>query len=472
MVHQGERVPVDGEIVDGSASVDESSVTGESAPVDKVAGDEVLSITVALSGQFHMRATRVGEDSTVEKMAALIREAEQNKSKTHKMADRFAQIFLPVVLLGGVGIYLTTGNMNMVIAFFLVACADDIAVSIPLALTGALGLAAKRGIIIKGGKYLEALARVRTVVLDKTGTLTYGNFSVRDVHLEPETDEKLFWRLLAGTEKMSGHPIGKAVYHYAAAKANDIPVAEDFKVYAGSGVSAMVDGHTVMIGDDGIGDVNGFTISEEVLEKFHEEKNDHGQTTFLVYIDNVYAGLMTVADTPKAEAKASIAQLRKEGVGRVSMLTGDNAHAAKDIAERLGITDFRASLLPEDKVRAVREYLDGGEVAMVGDGINDAPVLAQATVGIAMGSRGTAVAIESAHIVILEDDLSRLPFLVRLGKRTLSATRWNIGIWAVTNLLGFALVLAGVLDPVLAAAYNFATDFLPLINSIRLFRDE
>ncbi|MCA9364770.1 MAG: cation-translocating P-type ATPase [Candidatus Moranbacteria bacterium] len=469
IVKEGERVPVDGVIVSGVASIDESSVTGESALREKVSGEEVLSITVVLLGHIRIRATHVGKDSTVERMATLIREAEKNKSHTHRIADRFAGFFLPGVLVGGLVVFVLFRDISMVIAFFLVACADDIAVSIPLAVTAALGRASRRGVIVKGGKWLEVLARVKTVILDKTGTLTYGEFGVRDVHIAKDVDEDFFWIMVASAEHFSAHPIAKAVYHHAVKKVDVVPEAKDFVVHAGTGVTAWVDGRDVAIGDDGIVDVIGVEMTQEVVQEYEREKNDHGQTTFLVYIDKTFCGVITVSDMPKVEARQSIQSLRERGIGRVVMLTGDNEHSARDLALQMGITDFQASLLPEDKVTALERYTHDGPVAMVGDGINDAPVLSRADVGIAMGGRGTAVAVESANIVVLEDDLSRLPFLIQLGRKTLSVIRWNIAIWVVTNLLGFALVIAGVLDPVLAALYNLVTDFLPLINSVRLF---
>ncbi len=470
LIREGERIPVDGVIVSGSASIDASSMTGESAFQEKSIGDDVLGITVVVRGHVRVKATSVGEDSTVERMVKIVEAAEKNKSKTHLMADRFAQIFLPLVLLGGIGVYFLTHNMTTVIAYFLVACADDIAVSIPLAFSAALGQAARNGIIIKGGKWLETFAQIKTFVLDKTGTLTYGAFSIRDAHIEPGIEESVFWRSVAGLERYAAHPVGKAVYRDARKKYDrDIAEAVDVVVHDGAGITGEVEGVRVSVGDEDIAQASGLEIEEVVHQKFLKEKEDHGQTTLLVFLDGSFAGLITVADTPKEGARESLEALREEGVQHVVMLTGDTEKTAKDVAKNLGIEEFRYGLRPEDKVEEVGKYLQEGSVAMVGDGVNDAPVLARSSVGIAMGVRGTAIAIESADVVLLEDDLSRLSYLIRLGRKTLSVVRWNIIIWVVTNLLGFGLVLVGVLDPALAALYNFITDFFPLINSARLF---
>lgn len=471
LVREGERIPVDGVIISGSASIDASSMTGESALQNKSFGDDVLGITVVVEGHLRVRATTVGKESTVSRMIKIVESAEKNKSKTHLMADRFAQIFLPLVVLGGIGVFLFTHDVTMVIAFFLVACADDIAVSIPLAFSAALGQAARNGIIIKGGKWLEALARVKTFVLDKTGTLTYGTFSVREAYIESGVNESIFWRSVAGIERYSAHPIGKALYRDAQQKydGKELPEAEDIVTYDGAGIIGRVNGVRVAVGDEDIVEASGLEMQESVYQKFLKKKEQNEMTTLFVFLDNVFSGFITIADAPKEDARKDIEALRGEGIERIIMLTGDTESTARDVANTLGISEFRYGLRPEDKVMEVENALKNGDVAMVGDGVNDAPVLARSSVGIAMGIRGTAIAIESADIVLLEDDLGRLSYLVRLGRKTLSVVRWNVVIWVITNLVGFVLVLVGVLDPALAALYNFITDFLPLINSGRLF---
>ncbi|MFA6909132.1 MAG: cation-translocating P-type ATPase [Patescibacteria group bacterium] len=469
IVKPGARVPVDGVVVFGKASLNESAVTGESALVEKVIGEEVFSTTLNESGMLKIKATHVGKDSIIERMAVLVEKAQQNKSHTQKIADRFAQIFLPVVGIVGVLTFVITHNVSMVVALFLVACADDIAVSIPLAMTAALGRAAKRGVIIKGGQSLDMLGRVRTLVLDKTGTLTYGKLAVSDIHIEGWVDHAIFWKLVASAEKYSEHPMGKALYHEAAKKNTDVVDPEEFKVFAGDGVWGRLHGHEIAIGDEGIAERLGLTLDDETAVKMKNERDEHLEAAVYVFVDKKFAGIISIGDTPRIEAARTIAHLRKAGVERIVILTGDNPHVAQRVASTLGITDVRASMTPESKYRALEELSKLGPLAMVGDGINDAPALARADVGIAMGGGGTAVAVETADVVILTDDLERIPEMIELGRQTRSVIKGDIVTWCVSNAVGFALVFTGVLGPILAAVYNFATDFLPILNSARLF---
>ncbi len=470
VVNLGSRVPVDGVVIYGTASMNEAPLTGETALVEKVIGDTVYSSTLVEAGSLKFRATNVGKDSTIDRMVALVESASRHKARSEKIADKFAQIFLPIVGLLGLGTYLVTKNLTMVAALFLVACADDMAVAIPLAITAALGNAARRGVIVKGGEWLDALAKVRTVVFDKTGTLTYGQLSIRNVEREASIEENKFWRLVAIAEKFSEHPVGKAVFRFAARQLDEVPDPDKFESYKGAGVSAVIGRDTIIIGNEGILAYVKSDINEEVRVKLAAKKLEHRQTAMAVILNNQLLGVITVADTARPEARASITALTALGVEQIIMFTGDNAEVAADVAKDLGITDWRALMKPEDKLRELEQLEIKTRVAMVGDGINDAPSLARADVGIAMGSGGTGVAVEAADIVILTDDLARLPEIILLGRKTLSVIRGDMVIWILSNLFGFALVFTGFAGPALAAFYNFATDFLPLFNSTRLFR--
>ncbi|MEY4745274.1 MAG: hypothetical protein RL272_1219 [Candidatus Parcubacteria bacterium] len=469
VVRPGGRVPVDGVVTSGRAHVNESSVTGESVPVEKTQGDSVVSATLVETGVLKMRATRVGKDSTVERMATLMRKAAEHKSRAEALADRFAGGFLPLVGLIGLATWFVSGDVRKMAAIFLVACADDMAVAIPLAMTAALGIAARRGVIVKGGEWLEAIAGMRTLVVDKTGTLTYGTLGIRDVHPEPWISEKDLLHMLASAEKFSEHPVGKAVARAVALKYGPAPDPDSFEVRTGSGIVARVGGRQVVVGNEHVIDGLGLALSDGAKAKLEAEKAEHGQTSFWAFIDGRFAGLVTVADVPRPEAAAAVRRLAALGI-RTVMFTGDNERTAADVSAALGIAEHRAAMTPEAKLKGLEELLDGASVGMVGDGINDAPALARADVGVAMGGGGTAVAVEAADIVILSDDLSRIPETVELGRRALSVIKGDVAIWIITNLLGFALVLTGVFGPAFAAFYNFATDFLPLINSSLLFR--
>lgn len=468
IVKDGARIPVDGVVSFGEAEVNESSVTGESVSVKRGIGDTVLSGTLNESGTLKVRATAIGANSTIEQIAILMREAAKNKSEPERLANRFAAIFLPIVAALGVGTYLFTHNVTMVIALFLVACADDMAVAIPLAIAVAIGQAARRGVVIKGGAWLDVLGRLDTIVFDKTGTLTYGIRKVEAATYAPGTNEHTFWSLVATTEKFSDQPIGKALFKEAYERVREAPDPDTFESVTGSGAVARYRDTTI-----GVGNADLFTKRPELLTSGAlPEHTAEGGSTIYVAINGTYAGLVRVADVPRTEARASVAHLKNLGV-RSLMFTGDHESVARGVAATLGIADVVADMKPEDKLRKLEELIGRkgrGAVAVVGDGVNDAPALARADVGIAMGRTGTAVAVEAADIVVLTDNLRRLPEIVLLGRQTRSVIFGDMAIWIISNLIGFALVFTGVIGPVLAAAYNFGTDFLPLLNSLRLVR--
>lgn len=469
VVKTGDRVPVDGVVVYGSAFINEASITGESKPAEKCVGDEVYSSTVSESGVLKIRATKVGSDSTIERMAHLIEEAGKNKSKTERLADKFAGMFLPIVVGAGMVTYFVTGDMSITAALFLIVCADDIAVSIPLAVTASLGRAAKRGVIIKGGEWLHALSRVNILVFDKTGTLTYGHFALSEAEIALGIDKKDFWKAIAVAEKFSEHPIGRAIFKEATVHDNDVPDPTKVEIVSGAGVYAMWGESEVVVGNEKILSAKGIALSEELNARYEAKKSHGGVTVLFVYIDGVFGGFLSVADTPRSEARESLEALQKNGV-RVIMLTGDNEEVARSVSADLGIREYRAGMTPETKLKEVERLAKEGRLAMVGDGINDAPALARANVGIAMGAGGTAVAVEAANIVILTDQLDRIPEMIALSRHTVSVINADMWIWGMTNVIGITLVFFGLVGPALAAFYNFATDFFPLINSARLFR--
>lgn len=472
LIGTGERVPCDGLLVHGTALINEASVTGESLPKEKLIGDRVLASTIIEAGAIKIRATHVGKDSTLERMAILIQEASRHKSPSEKAADKFAGYFLPLVGVAGIGLYFLTYNLNMVAAFFLVACADDIAVAIPLAITAALGRAAKRGIIIKGGARLLPLAHIDALVLDKTGTLTFGDLRVERLDRDPSVTEFFIWECLAIAEKYSEHVIGRAVFREAVKRVGAVADPERFQVYRGRGIWVNAKGRDILVGtpalltDSNIAIPDGWAIREE-------NQIDPGLTSdFYIAVDGRCIGRIRIADIPRPTAKASLEKLGELGIENIIMFTGDQLRTAAAVAKSVGIKDYRPTMSPEDKEREIGQLALQGTAVMIGDGINDAPALARSTVGIAMGTVGTAVAIEAADIVLLADNLDRLPELVSLAKQTENVIRGNIWIWAVTNLVGFILVITGIFGPALAAGFNFLTDFLPLANSSRLFRKE
>ena len=468
----GSRVPVDGRIKKGDVSINEASVTGESVPKEHTVGDRVMSGTLVESGTATFVAERVGKETTVERLAALVKNASEHKSRSERLADRFAGLFLPAIIIGGIVVYFATRDLTLVIALLLVSCADDVAVAIPLAMVASIGQAAKRGVLVKGGEWIEALSRVDAIVLDKTGTLTYGSLSVQSFAIRKEVSVENLWCAIASAEKFSEHPAGRALYRFSAGKAGVmIPDPEEIVIEKGVGLSAVVKKHNVVIGNEAAFKERRIAMSEVLLKE--AEAMDHGapRTYVFVSIDHVLSAVFGIADVPRPEAAQSIRDLRAVGVKKVLMLTGDRQEVADSVADMLGITEFEATVLPERKLQRIESLSHEHTVAMVGDGMNDAAALARADVGIAMGVGGTAVTVEAADIVILTDNLSRVPEMIRLGKRTMSVIRGDIVIWIATNAIGMVLVLLGVFGPSLAALYNFLTDFVPLINSGRLFRN-
>jgi len=471
LIKEGGRIPVDGVIILGEASVNEASLTGESILVEKRKGDAVWSSTLVSAGTVKVKATKVGKESTVEQIAALIKGALKHKSHSERIADRFAAIFLPVVVVLGAATYAFTGNIVMTAALFLVACADDIAVAIPLAMSAAIGKAAERGVIIKGGEWLAVLARIKTVVMDKTGTLTYGDVRVEKAIIKEGVSEKDFWTVVGVAEKFSDHPAGRAIYAEAVLKAGSFPDPEAFKAEKGSGIFARYGDREVLIGNLDIFSGRKFDGAERIADEMRGLSEKEGASLNAVFANGKLWGYIVMRDISRPEARRSVELLKSAGVERVVMFTGDNKNTAERIAAELGIADVRSEMKPEQKLGELEKlFLPNKALAMVGDGVNDAPALARADIGIAMGGTGTAVAIEAADVVILSDRLDRLPEMIRLGKKTMSVVRGDMVIWLLTNLLGFYLVFTGVADPAFAAFYNFISDFFPLINSARLFR--
>ncbi len=460
VVSEGDRVPVDGVVIFGTTYVDESPLTGESVPVFKSVGEQILSGTIVTSGALKIRAVNVGDNSTVSQLLRLAEAAAANKSEPEKLADKFAGVFLPVVIIFGIVVFLVTKNLVMTASLFLVACADDMSVAVPLAVTAALGAAARRGVIVKGGERLAKIATSRVLILDKTGTLTFGNIAVNRVEIAAGVRDEDFFKTVGAAEKFSEHPDGRAVFRYAAKKIQNIPDPESYETVIGAGVAAVVKKRKILVG------TYEFLKSQGIKNL---PKNDAANFGVWVSFENEYTGRFGVSDLPRPEAGAALLRMKKLGFKKIVMFTGDREEVAASVARALGIDEYHSLMKPEDKVRELEKLLQAGLVIMVGDGINDAAALARADVGIAIGS-GTAAAAEAADAVILVDDLGRLPELVVLARRSINVIKADVTIWSISNLIGFVLVLTGAIGIIGAAFYNFATDFLPILNSARMFK--
>jgi Cd2+/Zn2+-exporting ATPase len=470
IVESGERVAVDGTVIEGSASIDQSSLTGESEPVTKKIGDEVFSSTLNVSGSLLVKTTKVGEDTTFAKILKLIDESQKGKSAISSVTEKFVNIYILITILGSVLLYFFTQNLSMVLAVLLVTCADDVAIAIPLAFIAATGTMAKRGIIVKGASFIEGLPKVKMIIFDKTGTLTEGKPRIdRVLTFNNYTEEKLL-SLVAGLIVESNHPTSRAINTFT--KEKNISPAEANQIHEepGYGIDGVVEGKKIFSGNVRFLKSNGIKLSEEESAAINEAKN-RGRMVVAIAVDKELAGIITLTNPIRHGADKVISDLYKLGIKRIVILTGDNEMVANSVAKELGIHEFQANLLPQDKVNFIKHSIHKKyKVAMVGDGVNDAASLALADIGIAMGAIGSDAAVEAADIALMKDDLRKIIDAVEMGKRTMNVINQDLVLWGVTNVVGLGLVFAGIFGPAAAAAYNFLTDFIPPLNSLRLFK--
>ncbi len=462
IVRPGEKIPVDGEVSSGQATVNQAAITGESMPVEVGPGAHVFAASFAQLGHLRIRVTAVGEDTTFGCVIKLVEEAEQHRAPIQRVADKFAGWYLPVVVTVATGTFLASGKLLATAAVLVVACSCSFAIATPVAVIASIGASARRGLLIKGGRYLEVLAKATVVVLDKTGTLTLGRPIITDViPLDAELGADEVLRLAATAERYSEHPLAEAVRGAAALRELQLAEPQDFEAIPGMGVRVRLDGESVAVGGRRL-------LAGEGLLPIAAELEAQGKTLLFVIRNGQVVGVLAAMDTLRPDVPEALAELRRLGVKHLELLTGDNERTAAAIAAPLGI-HWRAQLLPEDKIAVVKEYQRRGHVVvMIGDGVNDAPALAQADVGIAMGAAGSPLAIEAAHIALLRDDWKLVPEVLRIARRTMNTVKINIGFTAVYNLAGLALAALGFLPPAMAAAAQAGPDFGILANSARL----
>ena len=462
----GEAIPVDGVILEGQTSINQAVMTGESLPVDKTVGDEVFSGTVNQFGAFDMKATKVGEDSSIQRMVKLVQSVDAGKAKIVGSADRWATWIVVIALTAAALTWLISGQIIRAVTILVVFCPCALVLATPTAIMAAIGNATKHGFLVREGDALERLASVANITFDKTGTLTYGTPKVvASVSIDSEWTDEDVYRLCSSAELRSEHPLGKAVVDcYKNDHSGAIHQPENFEMIPGQGVSANVDGREILAGNKELFAVHQVALPDELAEKA-EEYLQTGCTIIYVAIAGKAAGLLALSDTLREDAPDTIRQINEAGVTPV-LLTGDHEKAAHTIADKLNIREVYANCLPEDKLQHIEDYQTSGkQVCMIGDGINDAPALKKAYVGIAMGGIGSDIAVDAADIALINDQIKELPHLLRLSKRMMITIKCNLTFSMTLNFIAIVLAITGILNPVIGALVHNAGSVLVIINS-------
>lgn len=466
-----ETIPV--EVVDGEASINEAAVTGESVPVSKAEGDKVYAGTVADTGYMEMVAEKVGADTAFSKIIELVEEAQDSKSKTEKFLDRFSQWYTPGVALLSVLVYLIMRDVHLAITFLVIACPGALVIGAPVSNVAGIGNGAKNGTLIKGGDIIEKLAKVDTLVFDKTGTLTKGKPEVTDVKLwSDELTEECLLSLVGKAETVSEHHLGKTIVQYVDQEKIDYAglEIETSEALKGRGLTATVDEHDIVAGNRKLMKEADITI-DSAQEDYAVDKEKLGNTAIFVAVDGQLAALISIADKVREQAKEALQVMRNDGIERIIMLTGDNRHTAEAVANELGIDEFYAELLPEEKVEYVKQFKkEGATISMAGDGVNDAPAIATADVGLAMGDGGTDVSMETADVVLMADKLHQYAHAYSLANATMSNMRQNIAIALITVAILLSGVLFGVVNLSIGMLVHEGSVLLVILNAMRLIR--
>ena len=468
LVRNGERIGVDGTLISGTGSVNQAAITGESMPVEKKPGDDVFAGTLNEVGAFEIKVTRLGNDTTLGQIVQMVKDAQSQQAPVQRLANKYAKVLVPITFSIAVAVFLLSGDIMRAVTVLVVVCPCALVLATPTAVVAAIGNAAKHGILVKSGAVIEQVGKVDVVAFDKTGTLTHGKPVVQNIICLNGLRHDELLTLAASAERFSEHPIGRSIVQ--ALETKHIPLLEpdEFNVLPGYGVTAKIGENRLVLGNRALLNEHGVRWEEEVATRV-QELEAQGHTVIPVAINGDMAGLIALADTARPEAKAAIADLKRLGVREVIMITGDNPRTAQRIAAELGIDRVFAEVLPQDKLRIVRELqAEGKKVMFAGDGVNDAPALAAAEIGVAMGMAGTDVAMETAPVGLMADEIERLPQIIDLSRKSLGVIVQNVAFSMSMNVLSVLLGGFGVIGPVIGALMHEFSALPVLANSARL----
>ena len=466
----GETIPVDGVIIKGQGSIDESIMNGESLPVDKYVGDNVLSGTINQYSTFDIKATKTSQDSSLKRMIKLVKEADSKKAPIVSLTDRWATWIVVIALVSSIGTYLVTHQILRSVTILVVFCPCALILATPTAIMAGIGNASKYGILIKGGDVVERLSKIKNIAFDKTGTLTYGKLSVVEYKsFCPEYDDEAFLKILASVEAYSEHPLGKAITSYYKENNEELLDIQNFTVNPGKGITANLGEKSILVGNlKLIKDVD-INLNKDIIN-ISEEFTKKGCTVIYLSIDNKLIGYVALSDILREEAKEVISYIKSQKINPV-MLTGDNKNSAQNIASIVGIDDINPSLLPEDKMNIIKNLEDSkSPTCMIGDGVNDALALKYSSVGISMGAIGSDIAIEASDIALASDDIKNIPYLLYLSKKTMKTIKLNVTFSLALNFLAIILAMTGILNPVVGALVHNLGSVFVILNSAKLLK--
>lgn len=464
----GEIIPVDGKIIFGNSSVDQSIMTGESLPIDKTIGDEVFYGTVNCDGSIDIIATKIGEDSSLQKLIRMVKEAEENKAPMQRIVDKWAGWLVPAALIIAVAAYFITSDIIRAVTVLVVFCPCALALATPTSIMAAVGQAAKNGVLIKSGEALEKMGKVNCIAFDKTGTLTFGKLKISDIITTSSATENELLKLACSSEKRSEHPLGKAIVEHGKKQNVEFLEMEDFKMIPGKGIAAKIENNEIYCGNSRFLQEQGIILDENI-ESILENLRKQGKVSILVGKNRECIGIIALSDTIRPTAKEIVVKLKNMG-SRVVLLTGDHKQTADYFAEEVGIENVYSELLPAEKVTYIKKLEeDGNKVCMIGDGVNDAPALKTADVGVSMASMGTDIAVEASDIALMGDNIEKIPYLKKLSTATIKTIKFNITASMVINLAAIILSVMGLLNPITGALVHNVGSVLVVLNAALLY---